>query len=210
MLAADSIGWRFLPTQPRKWKKTRRINRSGYGQFATKLLKPYFKVYKISFATPEWHWIRTSTTLLNNLDKWFIEPRYDVIHFNCGLHDLAIEHREGKTRPRVSLEEYKDNLTKIVERLQKGTDSILIWATNTPVVDNPRATITRKSKDVPLYNEVANRVMSKYNVMINDLHGLVMETEIEKCIDNGGVHLTEYACALLGEHVANYILKVTK
>jgi len=37
-----------------------------------------------------------SSNLLKNLDEWIIKQNADLIHFNCGLHDLRVDPRNWK------------------------------------------------------------------------------------------------------------------
>ncbi|MEI9898736.1 MAG: SGNH/GDSL hydrolase family protein [Chthoniobacter sp.] len=83
---------------------------------------------------------------LKNLDKWLAtdgaDKKWDVIHFNWGLHDLK-HWKDGKmdpTGPQVNpVEQYEKNLQEIVARLKK-TGAKLIFATTTPV---PEGTVGR-------------------------------------------------------------------
>ena len=79
---------------------------------------------------------------LAELDKWLGDKRWDLIHFNFGLHDLkyvkqkdpaqlAKPHSPGSVQL-ASLEEYEANLRKRLARLEK-TGARLIWRNTTPV-----------------------------------------------------------------------------
>src|SRR3954454_3996942 len=48
-----------------------------------------------------------TTNGLKNLDKWLGDGKWDVIHFNWGLHDLKVD-KAGKHQ--VPLEDYEKNL----------------------------------------------------------------------------------------------------
>ena len=73
-----------------------------------------------------------------SLDDWLGDGRWDVIHFNFGLHDLVYHDEQGKNiapdrgRLQVPLDQYEKNLNTIVARLKK-TGATLIFATTTPV-----------------------------------------------------------------------------
>ena len=75
---------------------------------------------------------------LENIDQWLGTGHWNVIHFNWGLHDL-VYRKDGKpdlTALRAStLEQYKANLEKLVDRLEK-TGAMLIWATGTLTIGN--------------------------------------------------------------------------
>ncbi len=66
------------------------------------------------------------------IESWLGTGKWDVIHFNWGLHDLK-HFKDGKmdlAAPQVSsLEEYEKNLRALVKRM-KATGAKLIWATH--------------------------------------------------------------------------------
>lgn len=100
-----------------------------------------------------------------NLDKWLGTGKWDVIHFNHGIHDLKIMP-DGKRQ--VEPADYERNLRAIVARL-KATGAKLIFATTTPIPDgelNPKRSFGKVSE----YNETATRVMTENGVTINDLN----------------------------------------
>src|SRR5580700_8825783 len=107
-------------------------------------------------------------TGVKNLDKWLGLAKWDVIHFNFGLHDLKI--MEGG-KHQVSLPDYETNLRTIVQRLQRS-GARLIWATTTPVPD-AEVSPPRRSADVIAYNAVAAKVMTESGIAIDDLYALV-------------------------------------
>ena len=69
------------------------------------------------------------------INGWLADGKWDVIHFNWGLHDLK-RWKDGKldpAGPQVStLEEYEKNLRELVKKM-KATGAKLIWASTTPV-----------------------------------------------------------------------------
>src|SRR5262245_44134726 len=66
---------------------------------------------------------------LKKIESWLGDSRWDVIHFNWGLHDLKVTPDGGR---QVPIEMYERNLVMLVEHL-KDTGAQLIWATTTPV-----------------------------------------------------------------------------
>ncbi|MFO0815668.1 MAG: SGNH/GDSL hydrolase family protein [Gemmatales bacterium] len=105
------------------------------------------------------------------LDQWLTmngNSKWDVIHFNWGLHDLKIT----KQGHQVSPEQYESNLRMLVRKL-KSTGAKLIWASTTPVppgVTNP----PRKSEDVLVYNDIAVKIMKAEGIAINDLYSATL------------------------------------
>jgi len=130
-----------------------------------------------------------SANLLAHVDEWMTNPNFDIIHFNCGIHDLLVYS--------VPLRVYEANLERIVNRLRQHTSSVLVWAMTTPVMGN---------EDGRSYNEVARKVMTRYEVHVNDLHRVIENGDEEQCISQDGVHMTDYGYELLARAVADYLL----
>jgi acyl-CoA thioesterase-1 len=116
---------------------------------------------------------------LTRLDAWLGGGRWDVIHFNFGLHDLKylddkgtyVEPEKGKQVAPPDV--YGKRLRELTLRL-KATGAKLIYATTTPV---PPGTLGRKAGDEKLYNQVARDVMKELNVPCDDLGGYVAEQQ---------------------------------
>ncbi|MFM7244385.1 MAG: SGNH/GDSL hydrolase family protein [Planctomycetaceae bacterium] len=147
-----------------------------------------------------------TTRGLEQLDRWLGDSKWDVIHFNFGLHDLKHADAAGKLvdaseAPRlVDLDAYRDNLRTVVRRL-KTTGATLIWCTTTPV---PPGAKGREPGDEIAYNAVAAEVMKDEGVAINDLHAFAAGrlAEIGKPAD---VHYTTAGSAVLAAQVAGRI-----
>jgi lysophospholipase L1-like esterase len=145
-----------------------------------------------------------TTNGLAKLDAWLGNQRWDVIHFNWGLHDLKLM---GNGQQQVALPDYERNLDHLVERL-KQTGAQLIWASTTPVPEGKLAT-ARSSKDVPLYNEAARRVTAKRGVLVNDLYAFALP-QLSKVQITNNVHFTREGSAVLAKPVAEAILACLK
>jgi len=91
---------------------------------------------------------------LKNIDAWLGNTKWDVIHFNWGLHDLKVTPDGGR---QVPIEAYERNLAALVTRL-KTTGARLIWATTTPVPEG-KQNPPREAPDAGKYNTAAMRVM---------------------------------------------------
>jgi arylsulfatase A-like enzyme/lysophospholipase L1-like esterase len=110
-----------------------------------------------------------TTRGVEQLDKWLGTGRWDVVHFNWGLHDLKImtngEHQ-------VELAQYEANLRQLVKKL-KASGAKLIWASTTPVPDG-KLNPPRHPVDVVRFNEAALRVMKESGVTVNDLYAFAL------------------------------------
>lgn len=122
----------------------------------------------------------------------------DVIHFNIGHWDLCQLFDDKETFS--SLEEYKNNLIKIVNELKKITPKI-IFATTTPVRENHPH---NDNKIIDKFNEVACEVMKENKVIINDLNSLVRK-DINRYICDDLIHLTSEGKKKCGEQVIKFI-----
>ncbi|MBC8218511.1 MAG: SGNH/GDSL hydrolase family protein [Planctomycetes bacterium] len=146
---------------------------------------------------------------LARLDEWLGDTKWDVIHFNHGLHDLKYIDEKGKNAPaeqgkqQIPIDQYEKNLDEMVRRLKK-TGAKLIFANTTPV---PDGTGIRVKGDAKIYNVAAERVMKKHGVPVNDLYSFSM-ARLEKIQRLRNVHFFPEGSRLLGEQVTKYILKV--
>jgi len=144
---------------------------------------------------------------LKKLDEWLATDgagkKWDVIHFNWGLHDLK-HWKEGKldlAGPQVNpVDQYEKNLREILARLKK-TGAKLIFATTTPV---PEGSGGRVAKDEIAYNEAATHVMKDEGVAIDDLHALA-ESKLGEIQLPKNVHFSNPGYKTLAEQVAGSI-----
>lgn len=147
-----------------------------------------------------------TTRGLDQIDEWLGTSKWDVIHFNFGLHDIKHVDDAGASvdatvgRRQVELEAYRDNLRAIVKRLQR-TGARLIWCSTTPVPEGAKG---RVPGDELAYNAAAAEVMRDAGVEINDLHAFAVPrmAEIGKPSD---VHYTPQGSRILADEVARRI-----
>jgi len=133
---------------------------------------------------------------LIGLGEWLGDGKWDVIHFNWGLHDLI--HRDGKRS--VPPEEYEKNLCEIVARL-KTTGATLVWATTTPVPKGISSPKSRVSEDVELYNSIAEKIMQENAVATDDLYAFALP-RLEQIQLRANVHYSPEGSAALAGQVA--------
>ncbi|MEW4561850.1 SGNH/GDSL hydrolase family protein [Bremerella sp. JC770] len=142
-----------------------------------------------------------------SLDRWLGDRKWDVIHFNWGLHDLKHVTEPGgntvSTKPsdpvQATADQYAANLEKIVKRLNQ-TGAKLIFATTTPVVPNTTGPL-REPTSPPKYNAAALKVMKEHNVAVNDLFAFC-QPQVEKLQRPKNVHFTAAGSQALAEQVA--------
>ena len=145
-----------------------------------------------------------------DLDKWLGDGRWDVIHFNFGLHDLKYMGPKGEnladprlktSKPQVAPDEYEANLRKIVERLKK-TGAKLVWRNTTPV---PSGAKGRVVGDSAKYNEIAARIMAESGIPTDDQYGLCMKHPDLQLKAN--VHFSKEGSEALAEQAVTAIAK---
>ena len=113
------------------------------------------------------------------IDFWFSgggkspANKYDVIHFNWGLHDI-----DASAYAAVTPEQYAANMEEIYLKMKRYliAGGSMIWATSTPVPPSYRG---RKNVDVLRINQQMAALFGpagKYNdVFVSDLYGTVVK-----------------------------------
>lgn len=153
-----------------------------------------------------------TTIGMANIDKWLGDRKWDVIHFNWGLWDLCYRHPESKAQGKrdkvkgtlsTKPEDYEKNLETLVARLQK-TGAKLIWAHTTLV---PEGEVGRFVGDDAKYNAIAQRVMERHKIPVNDLHATSKAFPADHFVGPGDVHFTKQGSDKLAEQVAAEIAK---
>jgi len=141
-----------------------------------------------------------TTNGLAQLARWIGTSRWDVIHFNWGLHDLKLTATGKHFTP---LPQYETNLLILTRRL-KATGAALIWANTTPVPLG-KLSPARQSGDEIRFNDAARRVMEQHGVAINDLHGFAV-AQGAKLQRPANVHFTAEGYDALAGQVAGAVL----
>ena len=134
---------------------------------------------------------------LASIEAWLGTGRWDVIHFNWGLHDLVMKP-DGQHA--VPPEQYRINLNALIERMKK-TGAALIFATTTAVPEGERG---RRAGSEGLYNPVAVEVMKSHDVTINDLDAAIRPHLLEYQVKND-VHFEPPGAQFLAGKVTDAI-----
>lgn len=132
-----------------------------------------------------------SSNGLKKLDVWLGSQKWDLIHFNFGIHDR-----------RTPLDRYEQQLEELIGRL-KQTGAKLVWAATTPVPAG-----TKDGEQAPAWirerNQVAAKLMQKHGIVINDLHSWMLP-ELSKFQKNDDVHFNGPGYDRIAERVARVI-----
>jgi lysophospholipase L1-like esterase len=147
-----------------------------------------------------------SANVLAHIDEWVIARQPDLVHLNCGLHDLkrAYDSPAHEVEPAA----YRANIEAILQRILHETRAAVIWATITPVNEawhHATKGFDRFAADVALYNALALEVVRASAVPVNDLYATVMQAGRDTLLVPDGVHFNEAGSALLGQTVADTI-----
>jgi len=146
---------------------------------------------------------------LKSINKWLGNKKWDVIHFNWGLHDLKYMGPKGENladpnipsnKQQVPIKQYSENLDQLV-KIMKKTGAKLIWRNTTPV---PKGSKGRVVGDSDKYNKAAAQIMIKYGVPTNDLYSFSKENwdEVGR---KANVHFTPQGSKKLATLVAESI-----
>lgn len=136
---------------------------------------------------------------IKNIDAWLADHpgggTWDVIHFNFGIHDRG-----------TPLADYTARLDQLVQRM-KQTGAKLVWASTTPIPDNPDAKQTAAS--IVERNAAAAEVMQKHGVAIDDLFGFITPRLADAQLPKD-VHFNAQGYDLLGKKVAESVTEALR
>ncbi len=153
-----------------------------------------------------------TTRGLASLDAWLGDRKWDVIHFNFGLHDLKYIGPKGQSladpnaatsHHQVPIDQYAANLKKIAERL-RATGATVIWQETTPVPDGSAG---RVAGDAKRYNEAAAKVIAELGGIQTDaMYAFaVAHADLQR---KANVHYTAAGSKKLAEQVTKSVRSV--
>lgn len=134
---------------------------------------------------------------LEKMKDWLGDGKWDVIHFNFGLHDA--KYASANTQ-RATREQYVANLRALITQM-KATGAKLVFATTTPVPKGGVLSPTRKFDSIEERNKLAVALMQEQGVAVDDLYAVVLPVMSKVGRDND-VHFGPEGYALLAKAVA--------
>lgn len=134
---------------------------------------------------------------LENMKEWLGDGRWEVIHFNFGLHDAKYA---SETTQRASREQYVENLKLLIAQM-RATGAKLVFATTTPVPKGGNLQPGRKFDSIEARNEAAVKLMHDEGVAIDDLYAVALPVMTEVGRPND-VHFAPEGYTLLAKAVA--------
>jgi hypothetical protein len=125
--------------------------------------------------------------------------RFDVVHFNNGLHGWG-----------YSESDYREHFPELIAAIRKHAPKAkLIWATTTPVrTAKDLSVVADNTKRVQARNKIAQEIVSKERILVDDLYGLVKDHPEYWSAD--GVHFNAKGVAVEAEQVAKRVLESLK
>ena len=150
---------------------------------------------------------------VSEIEKWLGTRKWDLIHFNWGLHDLKYMGKDGTNLVpkekggivQVPLADYEKNLEKLVIRMKNSTTK-LVWRNTTPIPPGSKA---RYVGDSVKFNKAAAQVMKKHDVPTLDLY-TPSKKNMKDWMKKADVHYHAHGSQALAERVARDILNRLK
>jgi isoamyl acetate esterase len=145
---------------------------------------------------------RSSWHVLAGIRNWVPPGVMDVVHINCGLHDIRRD--PGQDQPISSPREYVANLRRTFEYLAHAATSV-IWATSTPVSENFPNDLAKSrwhTDDLVAYNRASVDLALGFGFRINDLHARLSLAPADALLMSDGVHFNDAGNRLIGAHVS--------
>lgn len=127
---------------------------------------------------------------IKNIEVWLGDGKWDVIHFNFGIHDRN-----------TPVADYTSRLDQLIARMKK-TGAKLIWASTTPIPDTPDGKQTAAS--IVEKNKVAEQVMAQHGIVIDDLFAAITP-HLSTMQNPNDVHFNGQGYDFLGQTVAKAI-----
>lgn len=120
--------------------------------------------------------------------------RFDVVHFNNGLHGSG-----------YSEEEYAKQFPELLATIRRhAAQAKLIWATTTPVRETGNlGALAEQTKRVEARNNIAAGIVGSEKIAVDDLFGLVKDHPEYWSAD--GVHFNAQGIAAQAAQVANQV-----
>jgi lysophospholipase L1-like esterase len=190
-VAGESNAWDFVqddPTLPRILLIGDSVSR-GYTQAVRKALAGKANVHRAPANCGP------TATGLKKIDIWLGDGKWDIIHFNFGIHDRA-----------TPIADYTQRLEQLVERM-KQTGGKLVWASTTPIPDDPAKKQTAAS--IVERNEAAAAIMKRHGVPTDDLFDAITP-HLGTMQNPNDVHFNGPGYEFLGQQVAAAIESALK
>ena len=148
----------------------------------------------------------SSRVLRSKLRVW-VPDRPDIVHVNCGLHDVRYD--PGAEHTNVDIGEYQENVEAILHDLEALGVERIVWASTTPVNDarnDPQAS-RRWNEDIDRYDLVARTIAERCGAAYDDLNGAVRSRGATDLLHEDGVHFTQPGYEFLASKVVDAVAR---
>ena len=149
---------------------------------------------------------QSSREILANAQAWIGDARPDIVHMNCGMHDLRID--PSSLEYNVPIEVYARHLEALFSLVTRRSGAQLIWATLTPLHERRHQQFRpaiRRQRDVAQYNELALSLPIQHGARINDLHRAVTAADQGDLLGQDGLHFTSKGYRFLADQVVSAV-----
>lgn len=190
-IAGKSNAWDFVqddPKLPRVLLLGDSVSR-GYTQATRKVLAGKANVHRAPANCGP------TASGIKNIEVWLGDGKWDVIHFNFGIHDRN-----------TPIADYTKRLELLIERMEK-TGAKLIWTSTTPIPDTADGKQTAAS--IVERNAAAAAIAAKHGLAVDDLFKAITPhlTEMQNPND---VHFNSAGYDFLGQQVGAAIAAALK
>ena len=121
------------------------------------------------------------------------EAKFDVVHFNIGMHGWA-----------YSEDEYRQYLPELLAAIRKGAPGAkLIWASTTPVRKDKAEGASNER--IAARNRIAREFFEKQGIPVDDLHAAMAD---HADLHSDDVHFNPQGSAILAAQVAESVEKL--
>ena len=150
-----------------------------------------------------------TTKGLAEIDSWLGDRKWDVVHWNHGLHDLKYMGPKGQnladpkaptSHPQVPIDDYTSNIERLAKRIKQSA-KVVIWRETTPV---PEGAAGRVVGDSAKYNAAAAKAIANVGGIQTDPFFAFAES-VKEQQRPANVHYTPEGSKRLGSHVAKVI-----
>jgi lysophospholipase L1-like esterase len=181
----------------------------GYTPFVRQMLEGKARIFRPMMEDGRPENCEGTSKGVHEIERWLGDKKWDIIHFNFGLHDIKhVDPETGKNSQnpnhpqQAGLKQYKKNLKVIVKKL-KTTGASLIFATTTPYPDVVEGPLRKPGMSVK-YNRAALKIMNKNGIAINDLYAFMLPRMATLQLPNN-VHFKEEGSRALAQKVVEQI-----
>jgi len=131
--------------------------------------------------------------LFDEISAVLKQYKFDLIHFNNGMHGWAYTE-----------DEYARAFPQFLKTIKQGAPGAkLIWASTTPVREKKELVVAPKTERVKERNRIAAEIMAKEKIPVDDLFALVIDHPEYSNAD--GVHFSPKGVSAQAAQVAEMI-----